>query len=336
MDRKLISEHSGEILCSENIPVTLRNYRIPGAQCLGASWECGDFLHQELNWGIDIKILNILLKKDDKVKLIENRPLLAIQFILNNSFYSTWKGLGSRIDHEGNYNLFSLPTIDEVMDIREGRVYCKVELHYSIEQLLRLAPYFSLLEKLLKQTELKKPAILHLINRSAKPFLIKSIRDMLHNPYREELRKIYTEAKAMEILITTMESFTYNTPLHPARLTQYETEQVYQAKDLLLQHMNDTISLTGLAKKVGTNKFKLNIGFKEVYGVTVFDFLQNARMDKAQSLLIETNETVEAIAYQAGYKNLFGFSKAFKKYFGASPRSYRTERFGILYHNESC
>ena len=45
-------------------------------------------------------------------------------------------------------------------------------------------------------------------------------------------------------------------------------------------------------------------------------------MRKAASLLKEKNTTVQDIAVTVGFSDIFTFSKAFKKYYGLSPKEY--------------
>ena len=50
------------------------------------------------------------------------------------------------------------------------------------------------------------------------------------------------------------------------------------------------------------------------------------RMKKANRLLKETGESVQTISNLVGYKDIFTFSKAYKKVFGNSPSIYRAEQ----------
>jgi len=51
--------------------------------------------------------------------------------------------------------------------------------------------------------------------------------------------------------------------------------------------------------------------------------LTSLRLRKAQSLLLETNKTLEDIAEKCGYKNGFYFSRRFSKKLNISPSEYR-------------
>lgn len=47
------------------------------------------------------------------------------------------------------------------------------------------------------------------------------------------------------------------------------------------------------------------------------------RMNKAAHLLTDSNQSIADIAEDVGYNDAFAFSKAFRRDFGCSPRSYR-------------
>ena len=81
--------------------------------------------------------------------------------------------------------------------------------------------------------------------------------------------------------------------------------------------------LAGLAKTVGTNARRLNDAFRNCVGVTVFEYLREARMEQARKLLRETSLAVQVIAGDLGYDNAANFATAFRLRFGLSPRDYR-------------
>ena len=81
--------------------------------------------------------------------------------------------------------------------------------------------------------------------------------------------------------------------------------------------------LAGLAKAVGTNARRLNEAFRNCVGVTVFEYLREARMEQARKLLRETGLAVQVIASDLGYDNAANFATAFRSRFGLSPRDYR-------------
>ncbi|MGV3524399.1 MAG: cupin domain-containing protein [Candidatus Sericytochromatia bacterium] len=82
-------------------------------------------------------------------------------------------------------------------------------------------------------------------------------------------------------------------------------------------------SLESLAAAVGLSRSGFALKFKQSVGETPLQYLTTLRMLLAMEQLSQTDETLERIARQVGYHDAFGFSKAFKKAFGLSPRAFR-------------
>jgi AraC-like DNA-binding protein len=86
-----------------------------------------------------------------------------------------------------------------------------------------------------------------------------------------------------------------------------------------LHNLDQPGTLLDLSHTIGLNDFKLKRGFKQLYGVTIFEFLIQARMEKARQLLQNADMTVHAVAIAVGYKNISSFTVAYKKKFGQLP-----------------
>ena len=326
MNRKLFSEKSGEIYYEDVLPANLAHYQIHDEPYYSACWEGGDILEQEMNGEVRIRYSNYLLQEEDRLRIVEDRPVLALQFILTNSFYGDWTGLGRRIDHEASFNLFYMPRLEQTLEGKGSRAYRKVEIQYSAEQLRSIAEHYPMLEKLLRRAEQGQPTLLHTNNQIATSQMYDGVEMLLHNNFSSGARRLYEEAKGVGLLLMALEFFDRNKqPAPPLRLSPYEVEQIYQAKEYMLNRISMPPTLAEIATAVGANKFQLNNGFQEVYGVTVFDFFLNARMDQAKYFLLETDETIETIAWVLGYNDVSSFSRAFKKYYGPSPRYYRAQ-----------
>ena len=71
---------------------------------------------------------------------------------------------------------------------------------------------------------------------------------------------------------------------------------------------------------VGT---KLKLAFKEVYGVSITEYIQQRRLSHAETLLSLTDFTIEQVAAAVGYNNAGRFASMFKKSTGVYPAEYR-------------
>lgn len=153
---------------------------------------------------------------------------------------------------------------------------------------------------------------------------IKLILNQLRTKQTNELlRPIYIKGKIYELLSyyfsQSSEKETENCPY----ISNEETaSKIKQVKQLVLSDMNNPPSLADLAKEVGLNIKKLKTGFKEIYGVPVFTFLLNYKMELAKTLLQEQQLNVNEIASHLGYSTSSHFIAAFKRKFGITPKQF--------------
>src|SRR5690606_7861742 len=109
-------------------------------------------------------------------------------------------------------------------------------------------------------------------------------------------------------------------------------ESIRTAEKYILDHLNEPLPiLMDLAHTLGTNEFKLKWGFKELYGMTIFQFIKEQRLRKAHVLVRYTNNKIVAIARSVGFKHGNHLSREFKKRYGYNPTELR--KISVLAEN---
>jgi AraC-like DNA-binding protein len=98
-----------------------------------------------------------------------------------------------------------------------------------------------------------------------------------------------------------------------------------RARQLLSTQFVPPLTIPALAKTIGTNTNKLKAGFKLIYGMTIFEFANEHRMQHAMKLLSTRHIPISEVAHAVGYRSQASFSTAFKEYFGRLPRDVRRE-----------
>jgi len=98
-----------------------------------------------------------------------------------------------------------------------------------------------------------------------------------------------------------------------------ERDKLNQARDILLNNLDNPPSLSEISKQIGLNTFKLKKDFKAFFGVPVFKYLQNERLTLAHKMIRNQESTVQEAAWHVGYDSLSSFSNAFEKKFGYRP-----------------
>ncbi len=83
------------------------------------------------------------------------------------------------------------------------------------------------------------------------------------------------------------------------------------------------INVDKIAKSVGYSKFYLNRIFSDCTGITIYKYLQSRRLTIAAEKLVNTEEPITQIAYEAGYDSQQAFSLAFKQLYVYPPKIYR-------------
>lgn len=92
----------------------------------------------------------------------------------------------------------------------------------------------------------------------------------------------------------------------------------------------EEISLSALANTFYLSKEHLSRLFKKETGTNLFSYIMGLKLNEAKRLLVQTDLTLEDIAYKLGFSNGNYFSKVFKKNMGQAPRDYRIEHGGIF------
>lgn len=108
--------------------------------------------------------------------------------------------------------------------------------------------------------------------------------------------------------------------------------------DRLHAEPEQPIAIKELAAAVSLGVRQFTQLFKEMTGLTPLDYIARLRMNIAKRQLMATNDSLAVIAQQAGYPDVYYFSRRFKQVVGCSPRQYaeearRSMRVVALYYN---
>ena len=116
------------------------------------------------------------------------------------------------------------------------------------------------------------------------------------------------------------------TPRMDAMLAGFRDRQISRA--VLAIHQTPEIAWTvdSLASEAGMSRSGFAERFREFLGVGPITYLTEWRLQKALSLLGETQQSIQEIANSTGYQSAAAFTRAFAAKFGAAPRDFRGER----------
>ena len=163
--------------------------------------------------------------------------------------------------------------------------------------------------------------------------------------FEEEFRILFEEAPRQ--IVQSFEGLSYYTPLHLRNtylkgqqlfftllydvatlctepwITRGSSKKIVPAVVYLRKHFEENISIEDLAERCGYKPARFRAVFKLQSGLTPSEYRNKLRMEKACELLSQRNLEIGAIAEMVGFRDVFYFSKCFKKTMGVTPSAYR-------------
>ncbi|MEM9152230.1 MAG: AraC family transcriptional regulator, partial [Cyanobacteria bacterium P01_F01_bin.3] len=156
------------------------------------------------------------------------------------------------------------------------------------------------------------------------PAMLSPLKQILHCPFQGKIKQIYLESKCLELVALKLEQLKeidqrtgLACPLKPD-----DVDRIHYAKAILMDNLSDPPTLGELAHRVSLNDYKLKVGFRQVFGTTVFGYLHQHRMEVARQLLAAQRMNVKEVARTVGYASQSRFATAFRKRFGINPKAY--------------
>ncbi len=91
----------------------------------------------------------------------------------------------------------------------------------------------------------------------------------------------------------------------------------------IAEHFTEALSLESISAYAGFSKYHFERIFREYTGVTFYQYLQQTRINYAQTLLSNPELSITDISDQAGFASCTAFTRAFKKSTGYPPSQFR-------------
>lgn len=149
--------------------------------------------------------------------------------------------------------------------------------------------------------------------------LLKQLTDARED---QALNKFYSHLKVQELIyllfekLQKRENHTHN-PVH-----RDDVEKLSVIRTAILADLSTPPVLPELAKMAGFGETKMKEMFKQVFGDTIYNYYQHARMEEAAYLLKHGGLSVSEVGYQLGFANLSHFGRLFEKHHGSKPKKY--------------
>jgi len=115
--------------------------------------------------------------------------------------------------------------------------------------------------------------------------------------------------------------------------------RIHNAIQFIEENTSTKLLLEDVAKKAFLSPYHFHRIFKSITGETFNNFITRKRIEKAANFLLhKEDKSITEITYATGFTSISSFSRAFKKFYGISPKQFKEEspsRFSKICKTES-
>ena len=154
------------------------------------------------------------------------------------------------------------------------------------------------------------------------------IRKMLQAPGPAD--SIYAETLARAAAGCLVRNYMSGRPPGSNNARQMTPQQCSRAIEYIKESLGDNITLGGIARAAGISTARLNSEFKRSTRLAPYQYVLNARVRRANALLISTELSLADIALQCGFSNQQHMTRMMRRMTGRTPGAIRRQRLARI------
>ena len=265
----------------------------------------------------------------DMVHLLESDfPYLQMHFELSSTgciYLPDAQFEADAVIFSGSHCLLFYPSLKGKLNYLKKPLSQSVEIELSLDFLRRIFNNdLEVLHEFGRNVEKKLPAIMGGRSFPVTPAMKQVLCQIRDCQFAGPLKRLFIEAKVIELLTLQISQINAS-DIKKKPLKKSDIDKLQEIKMLLLRNMYDPFSIDELSRLAGINRTKLQEGFRQLFGTTIFGYITDSRLDEAHKMLAESKYggTIADISALSGYKNPQHFTAAFKKKFGYLPKDVR-------------
>jgi AraC-like DNA-binding protein len=154
---------------------------------------------------------------------------------------------------------------------------------------------------------------------------LRFVKAVVQGPDRRVLAPIYLQ----EIVYRVLQSEKCD-QLVDAAAEESGRNPVSDVIHYVSERISEPLTIADLAEHVSMSPSTFAHLFRDVTGMSPYQFVKRLRLDRARGLLVDGTLNVSEVAKSVGYSSLSAFITEFKRHFGVTPRAYaEAQRGGV-------
>jgi len=278
-----------------------------------------------LGSGMVLSILDAAPPQDFSMKFSKNNPMIEFGFFLEGSFTNTISLSNNKTvelnNRAGQFGMGYQPEMSGAVQMAGNRKLRIMHLHVLPSRLNamlgpdlgRLAPH---LLDIMEERRMKN----FVRQRRQTPLIQTVANELFYSVKNEATVRLYIEGKVSELLalvLTGTAATCSELPLCPRM-----RDTLHAIRDELETMHAEPPTLSEISARYHAPIATIQAGFKTLFGMSVFAFVKEYRLQRARQLFAEGDMNVSEVAWEIGYTNLSHFSSAYRKRFGVLPKAY--------------
>ena len=299
-----------------DLPVTGNQVIIPPAMGSG-------YLRQiQLGNGLTLCLQRYQLRQALVVKRLHSTPheLLVFKFTGDES------PAGDRDQPTRRHS----PTSSQVVQVASGSLFAQelfpadTTIHFTV---LTISPQDLLALLALDETNRTRWHLLtgsksFVLYEAITPEMRRSLTQLAQVDEGAPLARLLYRTKVQELLYALFVRLLARAPTPTIAVGQADAERIFALEAAVLTDLSVPPQLPALARQSGLSLTKMKQLFRQVFGASIYDYYQAARLREAARLLHSLS--VAETGYALGFTNLSHFARLFEKYYQVKPKQYQT------------
>lgn len=159
-------------------------------------------------------------------------------------------------------------------------------------------------------------------NQRALPLAVQRAAEaVISAPSADPFAELFYRAKSAELLWLILDRLRHDDELPHSGFAIGKTasDGIERVRRAISEHVTRNWTTDELSRIAGMNRTKLRYLFKQIHGMTIFDYRTAILMQSADEMLQATDLSVAEIGFRLGYGEPSSFNIAYKRFYGHPP-----------------